>query len=171
MGISNSPDILQERMSVLMAGLENIRVYIDYFLHVTSGTFEDHLKKLETVFQRLQTAGLKVKIEKSFFGKEQLEYLGYWITKDGVCPFSKKVDAIIANKHTTTVKQVCSFVGMVNYYCDMWKQHSHLLTPLTALTQKGHKFKWTDLEQKAVDKIKRVFAQNTILTYPNFKLP
>ena len=171
MGISNSPDIFQERMSELMAGLEFIRVYIDDLLHVTSGTFEDHLEKLETIFQRLQTAGLKVNIEKSFFGKEQLEYLGYWITRDGVRPVSKKVDAIIAIKPPTTVKQVRSFVGMVNYYCDMWKRRSHLLTPLTALTQKGHKFKWTDLEQKAFDEIKRVLAQNTILTYPNFKLP
>ena len=45
-------------------------------LHVTSGTFEDHIAKLVIIFQRLQAAGLKVNIEKSFFGKEQLEYLG-----------------------------------------------------------------------------------------------
>ena len=61
---------------------------------------------------------------------------------------------------------------MVNYFRDMWKRHSHLLTPLTALVQKGNKFKWTDLEQKTFgQKIKKVLAQNTILTYPNFKLP
>ena len=104
---------------------------------MTSGTFEDHIAKLENIFQRLQAAGLKVNIEKSFFGKVQLEYLGYWITRDGVLPVSKKVDAIIALKSPTTVKQVRSFVGMVNYYRDMWKRRSHLLTPLTALTQKG----------------------------------
>ena len=50
MGLSNSPDIFQDKMSTLMAGLEFVRTYIDDLLVITKSTFEDHLKKLETVF-------------------------------------------------------------------------------------------------------------------------
>ncbi len=69
-----------------------VRPYIDDLLIISSGTFEDHLDKLEQVLSRLQQAGLQVNAPKSFFAREELEYLGYWITQDGITPLSKKVD-------------------------------------------------------------------------------
>ena len=67
MGLSNSPDIFQEKMSQLMEDLEFVRAYIDDLLITSSSTFEDHLEKLELVLQRLRQAGLKVNANKSFF--------------------------------------------------------------------------------------------------------
>ena len=43
MGLCNSPDIFQERMSELMEGLDYVRTYIDNLLVISSGTFEEHL--------------------------------------------------------------------------------------------------------------------------------
>ena len=80
MGLCNSPDIFQEKMSSLMDGLEFVRTYIDDLLVISKGSWEDHLQKLDTVFARLKEAGLKVNAKKSFFGRSELEYLGYWIT-------------------------------------------------------------------------------------------
>ena len=45
--------------------------------------------------------------------------------------------------------------------------HSHLLQPLTVLTSNKVKFKWTDVEQKAFDEIKRAVAQDTLLVHPD----
>ena len=67
MGLSNSPDIFQEKMSDLMQGLEFVRAYIDDLLVFTKGSFEDHLGKLDLVLERLSNAGLKVNAKKSFF--------------------------------------------------------------------------------------------------------
>jgi hypothetical protein len=94
MGLNNSPDIFQEKMSTLMAGLKFVRTYIDDLLVMTMSTWDDHLQCLELVFKRLLQAGLKVNAKKSFFGRTELEYLGYWITRDGIQPVSKKVEAI-----------------------------------------------------------------------------
>ena len=80
MGLCNSPDIFQEKMSELMADLEFVRTYIDDLLCLTKGTFNNHLEKLQRVLTRIQQAGLKVNAKKSFFAKAELEYLGYWIT-------------------------------------------------------------------------------------------
>ena len=41
MGLINSPDIFQEKMSTLMDGLEFIRTYLDDCLCLTSGAWED----------------------------------------------------------------------------------------------------------------------------------
>ena len=59
MGLCNSPDIFQEKMSNLMMDLEYVRAYIDDLLVTTKGSFEDHLQKLERVLNRLEDAGLK----------------------------------------------------------------------------------------------------------------
>jgi hypothetical protein len=90
MGLCNSPDIFQEKMSTLFSDLEFIRTYIDDLLVITKSDWHDHLRHLDIVFKRLRDAGLKVNARKSFFGKEELEYLGYWIMRAGIQPIAKK---------------------------------------------------------------------------------
>jgi hypothetical protein len=72
MGLCNSPDIFQEKMSSLMQRLEYVQTYKEDLLVITHGSFEDHLEKLSVVLTRLRQAGLKVNAKKSFFGKAEL---------------------------------------------------------------------------------------------------
>ena len=141
MGLCNSPDIFQEKMSELMEGLDFVRTYIDDLLCLTKGTFEDHLEKLERVFARLSRAGLRVNAKKSFFARPELEYLGYWITRDGIKPVSDKVSAILKIDAPKNRTELRSFIGVVNYYRDMWVRRSHVLAPLAALASKTVKWK------------------------------
>ena len=168
MGLCNSPDIFQEKMSQLMMDLEFVRVYIDDLLIITSGSWTDHLDKLEEVLARLEKAGLKVNAKKSFFGKPELEYLGYWITRHGIQPLPKKVQAISNMKPPKSTKEVRSFVGMINYYRDMWIRRSEILAPLTKLCSKSTKFSWGEEQQKAFEQIKKVVSQEILLAYPDF---
>ena len=46
MGLCNSPDIFEEKMSELMQGLEFARAYIDDLLVVSKGDFATHLEHL-----------------------------------------------------------------------------------------------------------------------------
>ncbi len=77
MGLCNSPDIFQERMGDLFAGLDFARdTHIDDLLVLSMDYFEDHLDKLEQALSRLQEAGLKVNASKSFFGQEDIRNSG-----------------------------------------------------------------------------------------------
>ena len=136
MGMCNSPDIFQEKMSELFICLDTVRVYIDDLLHVTKGSWTEHLSILEEMFTRLQKAGLKVNASKSFFGAHTFDYFGYHVTREGVMPIPKKVKAIQALTVPKTRKQLRQFIGMINFYRDMWKKRSEHLAPLTALTSK-----------------------------------
>ena len=49
MGLCNSPDIFQEKMSELFDGLDFVRTYIDHLLILSKGSYQDHLEKLEKV--------------------------------------------------------------------------------------------------------------------------
>ena len=171
MGVHSSPDIFQHRMATLMDGLQFVRTYLDDLLLITKGDFSDHLDKLEKVLERLRNAGLKVNAEKSFFGRAELEYLGYWITRDGFQPLPQKVQAIINMKAPQNVRQLRRFIGMINFYRDMWIRRSHILAPLTRLTSKKTKFVWDEAVQKAFEEIKRVVARDVVLAYPDFSQP
>ncbi len=72
-------------------------------------------------------------LQKSTFCALEIEYLGYVLTRDGIKPQSNKVQAILAIKLPTGVRQLRHFLGMVQYYRDLWARWSELLAPLTSL--------------------------------------
>jgi len=133
MGIAGSPDIFQAEIMKLMESLEYVWAYIDDLLCISRESFDDHLNKLEEVLKRLRKAGLKVNADKSTFCALEIEYLGYVLSKDGIKPQSNKVQAILAIHPPKGVKQLRHFLGMVQYYRDLWTRRSDMLAPLTAL--------------------------------------
>eukprot|EP00957_Ditylum_brightwellii_P140634 10713573-Ditylum_brightwellii.AAC.1 len=57
------------------------------------------------------------------------------------------VDAILKIAKPTTTKQLRSFIGIINYYRDMWKGCAGLLAPLSKLLSNTAKWKWTDVHR------------------------
>ena len=106
MGLCNSPNIFQEKMSKLMVGLEFARAYLDDLLLTSKGSLDKHLNQPEQALNRLSEVGLKIKASKSSFCQTELEYLGYWITRNGIRLVTKKVEAIQKLKVPTNMKQL-----------------------------------------------------------------
>jgi len=138
--------------------MEGIHIYLDDILITTNSTFEHHLQVFESILACLQAIGFHINLQKCSFAKAELEYLGYVLTHNGIHPQPKKVEAILHlqppnSKHTLT------FLGLVNYYCDMWQCHSHILALLTALLAKDVKFIWGPEQQKTFEDIKNIISQ------------
>ena len=74
-------------MQTVLAGLEweSCFVYIDDIL-VISETFEEHLLHLHRVFDCLRHANLHLKPSKCLFLRDEVPYLGYVISRDGIRP-------------------------------------------------------------------------------------
>ena len=164
-----------------MDTLEYVRAYLDDLLIISKKSFVDHLEKLEVVLKRLQKAGLKVNAAKSTFGVHQCEYLGYVLTREGIKPQTKKIEAILAIDRPKNVRTLRGFLGMVQYYRDIWEKRSEMLAPLTDLvaecglskTEKQAKKKkrgwyWTDVHEKAFQRVKETIARDVMLAYPDF---
>ena len=115
MGVSNSPDIFQEKINEMFCGFEFIQAYTNDMLIITKGDWSDHLEKLELTLQKLKDNGLKCNIEKSFFGKTETEYLGFWMTRTGIQPINNKVEATVNMTPPKNTKVVRDFIGIVNY--------------------------------------------------------
>ena len=165
MGLCNGPDVFQEKMSTLFEELDFVRTYIDDLLVTTKGDLDDHLEKLDVVLRKLKRTGLKINANKSFFCKHELEYLGYWITRDHITPLPKKVEAIRRIAQPKNKKDLQSFIGMVNYYRDSWIRRLDLLAPLSDLTGKMSIYIWTEKDTKAFEAVKRVIASEVQLRY------
>ncbi len=133
MGYAGSADIFQAEMMDLMEALEYVRAYIDNLVVITRETLECHLEKLRKVLRRLCEAGLKVNAAKSFFCTHEIEYLGYILTRGGIKPQPKKVQVILALNLPNNVEELRHFLGMVQYYRDMWAKRSEMLAPLSDL--------------------------------------
>ena len=110
-------------------------------------------------------------MKKSFFARAELEYLGYWITRDGIQPTANKVHAITNIAPPKTKKELRRFIGMVNYYRDMWIRRSHVLAPLASLTSKTTKWVWGEEQQTAFDTMKKIISREALLAYPDFNEP
>ena len=132
-GLCNSPDIFQEKMSELMMGLEFARAYLDDLLLITKGNFDEYLNQVEQALTRFSEAGLKINASKSSFCQTELEYLGYWITRNGIRPVTKMVEAMHRLKAPNKRRKLRKSIGMINYYRDIWPQRSHILAPLMTL--------------------------------------
>jgi hypothetical protein len=78
-------------MSKLVQDMEYVKTYLDDLLILTNSSFKDYLLELEMVLERLSMTGMKVNISKSKFFVEQIEYLGYWITRQGIQPIRNKL--------------------------------------------------------------------------------
>jgi hypothetical protein len=106
MGFAGSADIFQAEMGNLMATLEYVRVYIDDLLVITKGSLDDHLTKLKHVFIQLRDAGLKINATKSVFCAQETENLGYILTRGGIKPQPKKVQAILMLNPPNNLKEL-----------------------------------------------------------------
>jgi hypothetical protein len=136
---------------------------------------------METVLTRLRDAGLKVNATKSSFCAHEIEYLGYILTREGIKPQPKKWQAILMLNLPNNVKELRHFLGMVQYYRNMWVRRSEMLVPLTDLVgecgetkttrmnkTKNKPWRWNLIHQQAFDDIKAAIAKETVLAYPGF---
>jgi hypothetical protein len=126
MGIKITPDVFQNIMSKLVQDMEYVKTYLDDLLILTNSRFKDYLLKLEMrngsskTLNRC-TAGMRVNISKSKFFAEQIEYLGYWITRQGIQPIHNKVEAILNIKVPKTRNEVPA--TPVYWFTQLLSQH------------------------------------------------
>ena len=155
-------------------------VYLDDVI-VYSQSPEEHLERLEAVFQKLSAYGLKLKPSKCTFFQEKITYLGHLITAEGVATDPTKVEVVKNWPELETVSDVRSFLGFVGYYRRFIKGFSQIAKPLYQLTRglesqckrtaKKTFIKWGEREEEAFRVLKEACTTAPVLAYPNYTLP
>lgn len=171
-----SASATQQRLMDLLFGPEygnKIFRYLDDVV-VVSASFEEHIRLLRVVLERLRCANLTINLSKCRFFRKQLKYLGYVVDEYGLRTDPDKVKAIVDFPTPRCRKDVKSFLGTASYYRRFIKNFSQIAGPLNALTttRKGAPpFVWSTAADKAFHELKRALSSAPVLACPNFSLP
>ena len=168
-GISSAPAIFQRVIESVLRGIPSVAIYLDDIL-VTGTSVRESLKNLNSVLQRLEEAGLRLKQEKCEFMAETVTYLGHKVSKAGITPVADKVRSIVEAQPPENVTQLKAYLGMLNYYGRFLKQLSHELHPLHQLLRKDTKWKWGNSQQQCFEKSKKMITSAKVLAHYNPEL-
>ncbi len=171
-GMCNAPSTFQRAMECCLAGLqwEQCMVYLDDVI-VYSPTFDLHVKRLTSVFERFRKNGLKLKPSKCKFALAQVNYLGHVVSGEGICPDPAKIEAVKSWPTPRSVKEVQSFIGLASYYRKFVKDFAHTAAPLHKLCSPKVKFQWSPAAQIAFETLKQHLISHPLLIYPDFTKP
>ena len=168
-GLCNAPATFERLMETVLAGLhwQICLIYLDDVI-VVGKSFEDMIKNLGVVFERLQQSGLKLKARKcQLFGKE-VEFLGHIISEKGVETDPSKPQCIEMWPTPKNVKDVRAFIGLCRYYRRFVYRFSEIAKPLHKLTEKIKPFIWTEECSKAFETLKKKLVEAPVLIHPDF---
>ncbi len=114
-GLSNAPAVFQRLMQRVLMGLNPVdgqafvSVYIDDIL-IYSRSLEEHITHLRFVLERVKAAGLKLKLSKCAFVRQEVEYV---LTPDGLKTNPKLVESVA---DFPTPRDLKEFLGLCSYY-------------------------------------------------------
>lgn len=171
-GVSSAPGIFQRLMEQLVQGIPMVAVYLDDIL-VTGRGYQEARSNLLTVLERLQTAGLRLRLEKCTFLQKSCTYLGHRLDADGIRPTQDKLRAVRDAPTPTNVTELRSFLGMINYYHKFLKNLSSVLAPLHELLRDDAqaRWKWTDRHTTAFNQAKALLQSSQVLVPFDPSLP
>ena len=175
-GLTNAPATFQRLMGKLFGGREweYVYVYLDDIL-IASQLVQEHLDHLQKVAQRLRDVGLHLRPEKCVYATQQVEFLGYTLTAEGVRPNQKNVETVVDFPKLKSSKDVRRFLGMANFYRRHIQGMGAMCRPLTELTKKEKgsgnpvPFVWTEECQKAFEEVKRSLSSAPLLQPPDWE--
>ncbi len=110
-GLRNAPATFQRLMNRVVSGLEGCAVYLDDVV-VYSDSWEEHVRRVRALFERLVWARLTVNLAKCEFAKATVTYLGKVVGQGFVCPVEAKVQAVKHFPQPSTKKELMRFLGM-----------------------------------------------------------
>nr|KAJ0203488.1 hypothetical protein LSAT_V11C500244810 [Lactuca sativa] len=144
-------------------------VYLDDIL-VYSNSLEDHLVHLKQVFETLRAQKLYGKQEKCSFLVEEVAFLGFVVSRNGVSVDPSITKAIKSWPIPTNISKVRSFHGLASFYRRFVHDFSTIASPITGCLKKGV-FSWGEEAQKAFEKLKALLCDAPILALPDFSQP
>ena len=178
-GLTNAPATFQRLMEMQLGDLPFVQLYLDDII-IFSGTFTEHLERLEKTLQRLRDSGLKLKPSKCHLFRKKVKYLGHVISEDGIETDPEKIAAVQMYPEPTTVQELRRALGFFGYYRRYVQGYSKVAKPLHDLL-KGHEnstrrnkkaqITLNEPAREAFQILKQKLSEPPILGYADYSQP
>jgi len=171
-GLTNAPATFQSYIHQALGGLldEFCIVYLDDIL-IFSPDRDTHTEHIRRVLARLRKAQLYCKPSKCSFYKDQVEFLGYIVNREGIAMDPERIRTIQDWPEPQTFRDVQVFLGFCNFYRKFIRGYSEIALPLTSLMkgmEAGKKFGDFRLDSEtraAFQRLKEEFQHAPILRH------
>ncbi|GMF23975.1 unnamed protein product [Phytophthora fragariaefolia] len=104
--------------------------------------FHTNLIRLKQVLERFGAAGLKLKMKKCKWGRDQVAFLGHIVTPSGILPNPEKVKAVMDVQRPHDLHTVRAFLGLTSYFRRYITGYAAISAPIERLKAKGVPFEW-----------------------------
>lgn len=131
--------------------------YLDDIL-IASHTLSEHLKHIELVLEKLRTVGFCLNRDRCEFMQTEIRFLGHTFSEVEAQINQETKLAVESFQRPRNKKAIQSFLGLVNWDRRFVRNLASFTKPLEELLKKEARFRWTEDEQVAFDRIKGAFA-------------
>ncbi|GMF82085.1 unnamed protein product [Aspergillus oryzae] len=135
-GLTNIPASFQRFINEALGEILDVFViaYLDdilIFLH----NLKEHVQHVQAVLEKLQKAEVRLKLKKCEFHVQETEFLGHWISTEGIQAEEGKVKAIREWPEPTNLKELQQFIRLLNYYRNVFDKAKEAITTILILVQ------------------------------------
>ncbi|GBG87235.1 hypothetical protein CBR_g45294 [Chara braunii] len=171
-GLTNAPTTFQAAMMTEFRHMLDrfVLIYLDDIL-VYSRSLDGHVEHLRTVLERLRQAKYKANRDKCEFAPQELEYLGHYVTPQGIRPLADKIEALRVWPEPTKTTNVRSFMGLAGYYQRFITGYSRIAAPMTRLLSPKVPFVFDDDARRSFQALKTAMLMAPVLSIYDPTLP
>ncbi|GBG86993.1 hypothetical protein CBR_g44448 [Chara braunii] len=163
-GLTNAPATFQAAMTTEFRHM--LDRYVLIYLHdilVYSRSLEEQVEHLRTVLERLRQAKYKANRDKCEFARQEMEYLGHYVTPKGIRPLGDKIEALRVWPEPTNTTDVRSFKGLASYYQRFITGYSRIAAPMTRLRSPKVPFVFDDDTRRSFQALKTAMLMAPVL--------
>ena len=134
-GLTNAPGSFQGYVNKILAEKLDIFVivYLDDILIYTKDLGKAHVKAVRWVLEVLRKYGLYANLKKCHFHKDEVRFLSFVVSMDGIKMEEEKIDAVKKWPELESIRDIQVFIGFANFYWHFIKGFSKIAAPLTTM--------------------------------------
>jgi len=142
MGLASSPSTFMRLVDATLNGLPPgiCLAYVDDIIIPTCGSFDDHMRDVGMVFDRLIESGFAVRCDKTHIGLTEVPHLGFMCGPYGTRPLAEKTQALFdlaVEDMWGNPSAAARYAGMLGFYSRFIPDLQQLLAPFSDLKAKA----------------------------------
>lgn len=163
-GIKSIPEMYQRRMSEILEDITGAEVIVNDIL-VWGTTVEAHDERLKVVLDRIRKNNLKLSESKCQFRRDEIDYEGHKISKEGLMPAEEKIRAVLNMKRPENKKELQTFLGFITYLQKILPNMSDVSAPLRQLLENKVEWHWEELQETSFQTLKQMTTETPVLAF------
>ena len=159
-------------MRIVLRGITNVAFYLDN-IWICSPSWDDHLRDVRAVLDRLNLHGLAARPSKCSFGVSKINYLGNRISRNSLSVIPDKVSALTDLSPPTSKKGLRSVLELLSFYRKFIPDNASLSSSLTDMTRKKvtEPLVWSETALLNFQTMKTILSTFPVLCLPDASKP